>query len=442
MLNREKPINHNLYRFAYALAAVGSVASQPAQAGVAVTWTRQIGTAADDESFGVSADGLGNVYLTGRTQGSLGGPSAGSFDGFVSKYDAAGALQWTRQIGTGSDDYGLSVSADGLGSVYISGYTYGSLGGPNVGAADAFVTKYDSVGVFQWTQQLGTDAFDYGEAVSADGLGNVFISGWTGGSLGGPSAGNFDAFVSKYDAAGISQWTRQLGTASLDAITDISADSLGNVYISGDTAGSLGGPNIGGFDIFVSKYNTGGALQWTKQLGTANNDQSYGVSADGLGNVYLTGSTEDGSFVSEYDAAGVLQWTQQLGAVGNGGVSADGLGNVYISGWTDGSVAGDVDAFVSKYDAAGVFQWIKQLGTAAVESSTGVSADGLGNIYISGDTYGSLAGPNAGRVDAFVSKIAEVGVPEPSTGAIAFMLSVFGLYVAGRPHRAVSLNRS
>jgi hypothetical protein len=28
----------------------------------------------------------------------------------------------------------------------------------------------------------------------------------------------------------------------------ISADALGNVFISGDTTGSLGGPNLGGYD--------------------------------------------------------------------------------------------------------------------------------------------------------------------------------------------------
>ncbi|MGH7485296.1 MAG: SBBP repeat-containing protein, partial [bacterium] len=60
----------------------------------------QLGTSAAESSRGVSADGLGNVYISGSTTGSLGGPFAGIIDAFVSKYDAAGALQWTRQLGT------------------------------------------------------------------------------------------------------------------------------------------------------------------------------------------------------------------------------------------------------------------------------------------------------------------------------------------------------
>jgi hypothetical protein len=35
---------------------------------------------------------------------------------------------WVRQLGTSTNDTGYEVSADGLGNVYISGYTGGLLG--------------------------------------------------------------------------------------------------------------------------------------------------------------------------------------------------------------------------------------------------------------------------------------------------------------------------
>ncbi len=163
-------------------------------------------------------------------------------------------LEWTEQLGTDSDDWGLGVSADSLGNVYISGLTYGSLGGPNAGQSDAFVAKYDASGALQWTEQLGTANWDESYGVSADSLGNVYISGLTYGSLGGPNAGTNDTFLAKYDAAGALQWIEQLGTGSPDASYGVSADLAGNVYISGSTEGSLGGPNAGGIDAFVAKY--------------------------------------------------------------------------------------------------------------------------------------------------------------------------------------------
>jgi hypothetical protein len=94
-------------------------------------WTRQFGTSNNDISFGVSADGLGNVYISGETDGNLEGTRAGSFDAFITKYNANGTLQWTQQFGTSEWDIATGVSADGLGNVYISGYTAGTLEGTN-----------------------------------------------------------------------------------------------------------------------------------------------------------------------------------------------------------------------------------------------------------------------------------------------------------------------
>ncbi len=116
----------------------------------------------------------------------------------MSKYDAGGSLQWTRQLGTANIDLSNSVSTDGMGNVYLSGKTYGSLGGVNAGLDDAFVSKYDTAGVLQWTQQLGTAIQDESFGVSADGKGNVYLSGMTRGSLGWANEGGVDAFVAKF----------------------------------------------------------------------------------------------------------------------------------------------------------------------------------------------------------------------------------------------------
>jgi hypothetical protein len=74
----------------------------------------------------------------------------------------AETLEWIRQLGNGSGDIrtcgdiSWAVSADGQGSVYIAGFTGGSLEGTNAGGNDAFISKYDASGTLQWTQQLGT----------------------------------------------------------------------------------------------------------------------------------------------------------------------------------------------------------------------------------------------------------------------------------------------
>ncbi len=289
-----------------------------------VAWTQQLGTSEYDWSYGVSADGLGNVYISGSTVGDLAGTNAGEWDAFVSRYDEAGNLVWTQQLGSSTKDESAGVSADGLGNVYISGWTYGDLAGTNAGRSDAFVSKYDEAGNLVWTQQLGSSGWDESYGVSADGLGSVYISGSTEGDLAGTNAGRSDAFVSKYDEVGNLVWTQQLGTRGGDGSTGVSADGLGNVYISGWTEGDLAGTSAGTFDAFVSKYDEAGNLVWTQQLGSSDLDWGRGVSADGLGNVYISGSTYGDlvgtnarcrdAFVSKYDEAGNLVWTQQLGS--------------------------------------------------------------------------------------------------------------------------------
>ena len=191
MFRRIRPI------IAAAALVFAAVAGAQAEPPYAIEWMRQLGTSASDYSQGVAADPLGNVFISGLTRGSLGGPNAGGPDAFVSKYDSSGSLLWTRQLGTAGHDYSYAVAADPLGNVLISGYTRGSLGGPNAGNFDAFVSKYHSSGSLLWTRQLGTSSIEPGYGVAADPLGNIYISGLTQGSLGGPHAGDSDAFLVK-----------------------------------------------------------------------------------------------------------------------------------------------------------------------------------------------------------------------------------------------------
>jgi hypothetical protein len=222
-------------------------------------WTSQYVTTGFDVPYAVSADILGNVYIAGYIDDGPGPPGGSPIDAFVSKIDAAGALQWTKRLGEGSGQHGgKGVSADALGNVYFSGSTDGSLGGPSAGSSDVFLFKYDAAGNLQWSRQIGTATGEAGGTVSADSLGNVYLSGGTQGSLvGGPDAGpgRSDVFLIKFDAAGDLHWTQQLGTPDTEENGGVAADPWGNVYITGATGGSLGGPNAGRRDAFLAKYN-------------------------------------------------------------------------------------------------------------------------------------------------------------------------------------------
>jgi len=303
--------------------------------------------------------------VTGYTTGSLGGSNDGSLDIFVVKYDSGGAKQWTKQLGTSQIDHAHGIATDSSGNVYVTGNTSGDLDGSNAGSYDLFVVKYDSGGAKQWTKQLGTSDYDYAHDIATDSSGNVYVTGSTEGALDGSNAGSSDLFVVKYDSGGAKQWTKQLGTSSEDHAYGIATDSSGNVYVTGFTRGDLDG-SVGNRDFFVVKYNSGGAKQWTKQLGTSQTDHAHGIATDSSGNVYVTGNT---------------------------------------TGDLDGSNAGSYDLFVVKYDSGGAKQWTKQLGTSSHDGATGIATDSSGNVYVTGNTTGDLDGSNAGSSDLFVMKI-------------------------------------
>ncbi len=391
-----------------------------------IAWVDQLGTATHDCGHGVSTDTNGNVFISGHTAGSLGGDHVGGNDAFIIKYNGSGNRSWSRQLGTTSSDISYGVSVDPTGNAFISGYTYGNLDGINAGYQDAFVARYDESGVMDWTRQLGTANRDISCGVSTDANGNAFISGYTYGSLDGDNFGSADAFVTKYDASGSLLWTRQLGSTDDDISNGVSTDVDGNVFISGNTYGSLYGDNAGNDDAFVTKYNNSGTLQWTRQIGSTEGDSSCGVSTDANGNVFISGYTYgslDGdnfgsadAFVTKYDASGSLLWTRQLGTTGwdnSRSVFADAEGNVFISGITNGDFgggsAGNCDAFVGKYDGSGNLLWTRQFGTADYDIAFGVSTDGVGNVFIAGETEGNFGDTNAGYTDAFIIKLVRAG---------------------------------
>jgi len=63
-------------------------------------------------------------------------------------------LDETRQLDNDSFERSIGVSADGLGKVFISGWPQGGLNGNNAGGRDAFVTLNDAGGVLAWTRRI------------------------------------------------------------------------------------------------------------------------------------------------------------------------------------------------------------------------------------------------------------------------------------------------
>ena len=289
-------------------------------------FTRQLG-AVGVATIGnsVATDASGNVYVAGYTYGSLDGNTlVGNADFFLTKFDATGTKKYTKQMGVaGANTFGNSVAIDFSGGVYVAGYTSGGLDGNTLtGTGDFFVTKYDAAGAKIYTRQLGVVwVGTFGTSVATDAAANVYVTGYTYGGLdSNTQTGTVDFFLTKYDAAGVKQYTKQMGAAGTNTDTSgysVATDTTGNVYVSGYTSGSLGGnPQTGNYDFFLTKYDATGAWKFTKQKGVTGGETSSGaVATDAGNNIYVAGSTNKGLdgntlsgtmdfFLTRYSAAG------------------------------------------------------------------------------------------------------------------------------------------
>src|SRR5262249_40932202 len=162
-------------------------------------------------------------------------------------------------------------------------------------------------------------------------------------------------------------------------VSGIGVDAAGNVYVAGSTLGSLGGASAGWYDAFVAKYDAGGAALWTRQFGSSAHDHVNGVRGGaGGGSVRRRGTARRvggasagggggaggglaGAWGGRCAAGGPALGPRQFGgaapepATGFSAAASD--GSVYIAGSAFGSLggnpsAGGYDAFITKYDAA------------------------------------------------------------------------------------------
>ncbi|MBN4052734.1 hypothetical protein JYU07_00465 [Roseiflexus sp. AH-315-K22] len=165
-------------------------------------WIRQYGTTGTDVARALSTDGAGGLLVAGWTGGRLGsGPSFGLFDAYVARYSAAGTRQWIRQFGTSSHDEASALALDENGSgpgFFVSGYTEGGLGGSSSGLGDAFTGRFDMAGNQSWFVQIGSSERDEGRGVASDGRGGVFMGGTARASLGPPHLGGSDGYLVRF----------------------------------------------------------------------------------------------------------------------------------------------------------------------------------------------------------------------------------------------------
>jgi hypothetical protein len=286
---------------------------------------------------GVATDAQGNVYVTGDFIGTVIFDGAGGSDSqtsaddssFLTKYNANGSYAYTKTFDTstsGAGAYGASVATDPQGHVYVAGgfggtVTFDGTGGSDTQTAsnsDAFITKYNADGSYVNTKifdSSASGAFAANSGIATDAQGNVYVTGDFSGTVtfDGPGGSdsqtdansNGDSFLTKYNANGSYAYTKIFDISASGASADgfaVATDVHGNVFVTGDFAGTVTFDGTGGSDTqaagggndgsFLTQYGANGSYVATKIFDTSAGSayaDGYAVATDAQDNVYVTG---------------------------------------------------------------------------------------------------------------------------------------------------------
>ncbi|WP_417264985.1 SBBP repeat-containing protein [Brumimicrobium sp.] len=431
-----------------------------------IDWVKRIGGNYDEFQGDIHVDNSGDIIYTGSFMGTVDfDPGLGTFelsssgyttppyispDVFVSKLDENGSFLWAKSLGGVANDGGSDVATDVNGNIYISGSFVGTSDfNPDSstynltsnGDRDAFVLKLNSNGEFVWAKSFGGSQADGIKSLTIDGNGNIYTTGEFRGTVdfdpgsgtyNMTSAGNTDAFITKYDANGNFEWAQQLGNAGYDTGESIVVDSYENIYFTGGTWSS------GNYQIFISKVDANGNFLWTKELGDTGVglDIGYSIITDNDGNNYTIGQFQNtvdfdpgpgehnltamnDIFVLKLNSNGEFVWVKQFGSSSNGygsgyDITLDPNGNIYGTGrfaqtidfnpgpdvYNLTSETNSYDAFMFKLTASGDFVWAKSFGGEEIITGTSIFCDNSGNLYTAGvfQNSGNFDQVNGGEI--------------------------------------------
>jgi gliding motility-associated-like protein len=380
-------------------------------------WIQRGGGQTIDEAMDIASDGANYTYTTGyfTSTATFSGNSivsAGLDDIFIIKTNVNGNITWFKSAGGSNIDKALSIDADSAGNIVITGffYTTANFDAQSVtsaGQQDIFIAKYNTSGTLLWVKRAGGAGSDVGNGVTFDNAGNVIVTGEFSGSCSFGTTtltsmgGSIDVFTAKYDGNGNFLWAKKGSGTYTDRGTDVSTDVLGNIYVSGMFSDTItfdqthNNPMYNA--MFLIKYNSAGAEQWFRWMGSGTVVNMGGVAAyntdvnitgnfngtlyffGGTGNPTLNSSYANDVFVCRYDDQGNLIWSHADGS--SSGISSEAIatksnGEVITGGnfqcrFSDLSALygagifcsiGYSDTYVASYDNSGNLMWGRQYG--------------------------------------------------------------------------------
>jgi hypothetical protein len=268
---------------------------------IAVSGTSVYFGGSTSSSTGIASPG---AYLTTQPIS----PSA-----FMARFSTTGVRQWSSYY---QADYIYAVTVDGLGNPIFGGYstiagaaTPGAHQTANAGSSDGFVAKFSAAGARTWATYYGGPSSDNVNALRTNSTNDIIVGGSTNSTTGiganvifglANPLGGADGFIAYLSASGVRQWGMYMGTSASDEIRDIEIATDNSIYFSGTTTGSIGTTgsfqptNFGNVDLFFGKIDPLILTNYGTTFHPVLFNTNYGGTAtEAHGDISISGSATD-----------------------------------------------------------------------------------------------------------------------------------------------------
>jgi len=295
-------------------------------------------------------------------------------DIFVLKLDVLGnqVWGWVYDGFQAEEAYSIIETADSGYAVAGMTCSLGPAPLPNI-----LVMKLDVLGNVQWARAYWpwNHMVDEGFSIVQTPDGGYAVAGRCHYQAG---ATFFNPFLMKLDAAGNVQWVRTTPAAAIgnDEAYSVAVDLAGNILVAGFTENFGTGPGNTA-DLFVAKFNLGGAPLWSRTFGWPNGDERVlddrsltatsdgGCAVCGPTTSVGTGVPNPNYLILKLDQNGLQQWCRSHPSAYDPGLAQSEVplpmveragGGYAVAGWTDSypfKLGGGTDFHLATLDAQG-----------------------------------------------------------------------------------------
>ncbi len=428
-----------------------------------IQWQTTLG-GSNAEEYAVSCatnDGLivANTSASG-VSGNKTEINQGESDCWLTKLDAAGAVQWQKNIGGSGFDQPMSIKKTADGGYIVAIYSISGISGDKTeanrgnGTGDYWLVKTDAVGNIQWQKTIGGSADDYATVVEVlPNSGGYLVGGYSNSPISGEkttaSFGSYDFWVVRVDINGNPISDQTYGFNGDEILTSLQLTSDGGYIMGGYLYQSTntGMPNYGIYDMLVIKADASGNVVWQKTYGGSGEDVLMHIRQNSDGNFIITGLTNSpiSGVKTEphcggvYDVwalkisnTGAIIWQNTIGTnnwdVGYTSAETSDGGHLFFCN-SEGGINGDktlpnngeADFWLIKTNSSGVIEWQKTVGGADHDLPLFGHLLADETIIVGGTSYSNVSGDKTtnsfGSNDTWVVKLGN-SVP-PSTPSVS-----------------------